>query len=228
LICVAITNCLSSVTIPIVAYGYIGVEIVAVTALEAKDPRNSLKYPAKSIAWITTIIYFLSALGFYLNVPWFDSSLPALSGRVMHGTTVFAPNTNTTQTSSVLVIAVLNASIPTLPGFINGCLIMAVLSAANTALYVSSRTLFGLTREIDPDDKLWWWIAKLSTTTPHRKVPAAALFLSTAAFCWVPFLHLSKSYSDQDLQEIMSGVATVAVVLVWGSQCLAFIRYRMW
>ncbi len=25
-----------------------------------------------------------------------------------------------------------------------------------------------------------------------------------------------------------SGVATVAVVLVWGSQCLAFIRYRMW
>jgi len=107
-------------------------------------------------------------------------------------------------------------------------LIMAVLSAANTALYVSSRTLFGLTREIDPEDKYWWWIAKLSTTTPHRKVPAAALFLSTAAFCWVPFLHLSKSYSDQDLQEIMSGVATVAVVLVWGSQCLAFIRYRMW
>ena len=105
---------------------------------------------------------------------------------------------------------------------------MAVLSAANTALYVSSRTLFGLTREIDPDDKYWWWIAKLRTTTPHRKVPAAALFLSAAAFCWVPFVHLSKSYSDQDLQEIMSGVATVAVVLLWGSQCLAFIRYRMW
>ena len=144
------------------AYGYIGVEIVAVTALEAKEPRKSLKYPAKLIAWLTTTIYFLSALGFYLNVPWFDPALPALSGRVMHGTTVFSPNTNSTQTSSVLVIAVLNASIPTLPGFINGCLVMAVLSAANTALYVSSRTLFGLTREIDPDDKLWWWIAKVS------------------------------------------------------------------
>ncbi len=105
--------------------------------------------------------------------------------------------------SSVLVIAVLHANIPTLPGFINGCLILAVLSAANTALYVSSRTLFGLTREIDPDDKYWWWIAKLSTTTPNRKVPAAALFLSAACFCWVPFLHLSKGTSDLDLQEIM-------------------------
>jgi amino acid transporter len=218
----------SRVAIPIVAYGYIGVEIVAVTALEAKDPRKSLKYPAKLIAWLTAAIYFLSALGFYLNVAWTDPWLPALSGRLAHGTTAFQPSSNTTQTSSVLVIAVLHASIPTLPGFINGCLVMAVLSAANTALYVSSRTLFGLTREIDPDDKYWWWIAKLSTTTPHRKVPAAALFLSAAAFCWVPFLHLNKGTSDLDLQEILSGVATVAVVLVWGSQCLAFIRYRMW
>lgn len=84
-------------TIPIVAYGYIGVEIVAVTALEAKDPRKSLKYPAKLIAWLTTAIYFLSALGFYLNVAWTDPLLPTLSGRVAHGTTAFAPATNTTQ-----------------------------------------------------------------------------------------------------------------------------------
>ena len=87
----------SRVTIPIVAYGYIGVEIVAVTALEAKDPRKSIKYPAKLIAWLTAAIYFLSALGFYLNVAWNDASLPSLSGRVSHGTQAFQPPSNTTQ-----------------------------------------------------------------------------------------------------------------------------------
>jgi len=85
------------VAVPIVAYGYIGVEIVAVTALEAKDPRKSLKYPAKLIAWLTAAIYFLSALGFYLNVAWNDASLPTLSGRVAHGTKAFQPPTNTTE-----------------------------------------------------------------------------------------------------------------------------------
>lgn len=171
------------------------------TALETKDPQRSLKYPARLIGWLTAAIYFLCALSFYLNVRWTDPLLPSLSGRINHGSLTIAPSTNTTQTSAIVVIAVLNANIPKLPGFLNGCLIMAVLSASNTALYVSSRTLFGLTREVDPEDKYWGWISKLSTTTYNRKVPAPALFASALAFCWVPFLHLTKSYSDQDVKD---------------------------
>lgn len=216
------------VSIPIVAYGYIGVEIVAVTALEAKNPQQSLKYPAKLIAWLTATMYFFCALGFYLNVRWTDPLLPSVPHRIAHGSLTIAPSTNTTQTNAIVVIAILNANKPDLPGFLNGCLIMAVLSAANTALYVASRTLFGLTRELDPHNRYWGWVSKLSTTTHTRRVPAAALFASALAFCWVPLLHLTKSYTDQDLQEIMSGIATVAVVIVWGSLCLAFIRYRRW
>jgi yeast amino acid transporter len=233
------------VSIPIVAYAYIGVEIVAVTALEAKDPQQSLKYPAKLIAWLTAAMYFFCALGFYLNVSWMDPLLPSVGERITHGSLTIAPSTNTTQTNAIIIIAILNANKPSLPGFLNGCLIMAVLSAANTALYVASRTLFGLTREFDPNTEYLGWISKLSTTTHNRKVPAASLFASAFAFCWVPLLHLTKKSSDQDvstvidwftesntnssqLQEIMSGIATVAVVIVWGALCGAFIRYRRW
>jgi amino acid transporter len=233
------------VCIPIVAYAYIGVEIVAVTALEAENPQKSLKCPAKFIAWITATIYFFCSLSFYLNVSWTDILLPSVPGRIAHGSLTIAPSTNTTQTNAIVVIAMLNANRPSLPGFVNGCLIMAVLSAANTALYVASRTLFGLTKEIDPQNRYWGWASKFSTTTHRRRVPAAALFTSVFSFCWVPLLHLTKSYTDQDvslsrvcstqanvnvaqLQEIMSGIATVAVVIVWGILCLAFIRYRKW
>ena len=134
-----------------------------------------------------------------MNVSWTDPSLPSLSDRIAHGTLLISPSTNTTQSQSIVVIALLNASISTLPGFFNGCLILVVLSAANTALYASSRTLFGLTREVDPKDKYWGWLSKLSATTTNRKIPAPALVVSALSFCWVPFLHLTKSYSDQEV-----------------------------
>lgn len=177
---------------------------MAVTALEAKNPQQSLKYPAKLIAWLTAAIYFFCALGFYLNVSWTDPFLPSVPNRIAHGSLTIAPSTNTTQTNAIVVIAVLNANKPDLPGFLNGCLIMAVLSAANTALYVASRTLFGLTRELNPTSKYWRWVSKLSTTTNTRRVPAAALLASALAFSWVPLLHLTKSYTDQDVSTFMN------------------------
>lgn len=191
---------MNSTAIPIIAYAYIGVEIVAVTALEANRPQRSLKWPAMSIGWVTASIYFLSALSFYLNVSWTDPLLPSVSTRITHGSLTIAPSTNTTQPSAIAVIAVINAGKDFLPGFLNACFVMAVLSASNTALFVASRTLFGLTRLVDPNDRYWWWLSKFSTTTHNRKIPAAALMVSAGIFCWVPFLHLTKSYTDLDVR----------------------------
>ena len=195
---------LRRVSIPIVAYAYIGVEIVVVTTLDATKPQQSLKYPAKLIAWLTAAMYFFYALGFYLNVSWTDLFLPSVPNRIAHGSLTIAPSTDTTQTNAIVVIAVLNANKPDLLGLPNGCLIMAVLSAANTALYVASRTLFGLTRELNPTSKYWRCVSTLSTTTHTRRVPAAALLASAFAFCWVPLLHLTKRYTDQDVSTFMN------------------------
>jgi yeast amino acid transporter len=104
------------------------------------------------------------------------------------------------ETSSVLLVAVQEAGIQHLPGFLNACIIFCVISASNTALYVSSRTLFGLARGLDPNGQ--WpicWLAKLGTTTPNTRVPAWALVVSALAFFWLPFLHLNLSYSLQNV-----------------------------
>ncbi|CZR51546.1 uncharacterized protein PAC_01423 [Phialocephala subalpina] len=222
------------VAIPIVAYAYVGVEIVAVTALEAEDPKKSLKFPAKWIAWLTFGTYFISAIGFYLNAAWNDPSLPVMEGRknetLFSGAMNNTSNSTTIQSTAIVIVATMHANIPALPSILNIGLIFAVLSTSNTSLYVASRTLFGITRGINPKhpSRAMRWLSRLSRTSPRSKVPTNALAFSAAFFCWIPFLRLSKSYTDQEIQEIMSGIATVAVVLVWAALCLAFIRYRMW
>ncbi|CZR51483.1 uncharacterized protein PAC_01359 [Phialocephala subalpina] len=206
--------------IPIAVYAFGGVEIIAVTAIEAKDPPGSLKWPAKSVAAILWIGYIFSVLGFYLNVSWQDSSLPSM---------VIRESQQTLSGSSILIIAANNSKIPGLPGFLNGALLLTVFSAANTTIYVASRTLFGLAKGLDCDGGATSRIfSHLGTTWPLTNVPAWAVVASAVSFIWLPWLHAGLNYGDQSLQQTFSGIATVAIVLVWASQCLAFIRYRRW
>jgi amino acid transporter len=66
-------------------------------------------------------------------------------------------------------------------------------------LYVSSRTLYGLTREI-PDTN--WFGRKLhglSIVVRQTGVPAAALVFSAVSFFWLPFMQLKAGYAIQDV-----------------------------
>lgn len=179
-------------------------EIVSVTAFEAYD-RRSLRIPAKWIAYLILGLYFGCFLGGAIDVKWDSPFLPVPSLRpgIPHEGPVKVSRDG--ETSSVLLIAVQEAGIQHLPGFFNACIIFCVISASNTALYVSSRTLFGLARGLDPNGQ--WpinWLAKLGTTTPNTRVPAWALVVSALAFFWLPFLHLNLSYSIQNVRHTHS------------------------
>jgi amino acid transporter len=108
-----------------------GVEIVAVTAVEARDPVRSLRFPAQWIAYIISTIYLLSVGVFVLNVSWTDSDLPGLTDRKLGSFVPLSPNSTTT----VMIIVVKEAGKEQLAAFLNGCLIVAILSTANTSLY---------------------------------------------------------------------------------------------
>lgn len=181
-----------SIAIPVVVYTFMGVEIVAVTAFEARNPK-ALRFPAKWIAYVSFFLEFFLVLGEVLTVHWQDPSLQALDQRdapaVARGH----------KYTPIFILAPLNARIRVLPGFLSGCIIFCLLSCANTALYVASRTLFGLTREIPSSHTFWLmrWLSRLGTTTPRTYVPAWALILSVLPFCWLPFVHLKHDYSTQ-------------------------------
>lgn len=173
------------------SYAFCGVEILAVVALEAKDPDHSLLWwPTKHIARIVLLVYFFSAFMFYLNVSWQDSAL------------VSFPEINTSP-ASIIMIAATNSEISVLPGLLNGCLIMTVLSAANTALYVASRTLYALTRGLKHNgSQLDKFIARLATTHTTG-VPTWSLMVSAVIFgIWLPWVHSGTNYQDQAVSSL--------------------------
>jgi yeast amino acid transporter len=190
----------------------VGVEIVAMTAFEAKS-RDEIRRPVKYIAHFVSLVYFLSFIGFVINVKWCDPSLPTLYDQrksanhcegILSSRNTGHRNSSTMpplKSSAIVIIALIEAGERKLPGILNGCLIFSVISGANTALYVASRTLFGLTREIDPSHgPIHRFLAKLGTSHPTTQVPAHALLASTLAFCWLPFVHLSIGHSIEEVR----------------------------
>ncbi|KAK4049803.1 hypothetical protein OIV83_003859 [Microbotryomycetes sp. JL201] len=111
------------------AFSYIGTEIVAIAAGEAKNPRKSLPRAIKGVYIRIIVFYLLGTFVIGLLVPSNDPRLKLGSG---------------TAASSPFVIAINNAGIKALPSIINAALLSSAWSAASSDLYTSSRALYGL------------------------------------------------------------------------------------
>ncbi|KAK3175307.1 hypothetical protein OEA41_002554 [Lepraria neglecta] len=140
--------------VPIIAYGFLGVEMISITAFEARDLR-SLRIPSQTIAYFVVSIYFLLAIGEFLNVEWVNSALPPIYGGINEDSvkTVGMPS----RSKAVFVIAAVQAGYKNIPGLLNGFMILSALSASNSALYIASRSMYGMTRTINP----WRWFSSL-------------------------------------------------------------------
>lgn len=187
------------------------------TAFEAKDSR-SLRVPSQTIAYVILFFYILYSLGEALNIKWSDSHLPFVYGGISNGTDV--SNSNATDvglpnSNSMTVLAAWQANLPTAAGFLNGCLIFSVLSAANSSLYVASRTLYGLTRTVPQTNWFGRQIHKLSVVEPKTGVPIAALLVSAVSFFWLPFLQLKGGYGIQVVRTIKQ--YCIALVEIYSS-----------
>ncbi|KAF2671064.1 hypothetical protein BT63DRAFT_207132 [Microthyrium microscopicum] len=211
---------------PIIAYGFLGIEIIGLTAYETIDPKN-LKWPARSVAIFTCIIYLMVTIGESLNVHWTDQNLPAIYSGI-GASDIAAPQDP--PSSSIVIRATYYAGYKTMASFLNGCLIFSSMSAANTSLYVASRTLFGMTQELRMAGAQNWFTRRLRVLakTNGRKVPVPAILFSFISFLWLPYLQLIKGYPIQEFIQIISISGSVAVVMVWASVCLAYIRYKQW
>lgn len=182
---------MTSYAIPIVSFGFIGLEAIAVTAFEAAP--KSLRWPSRFTAYIASSMYLLCMLSQVLNIEWDNPDLPEAYGGIGR-IQKRADNDSSGSFSNILAIMAMREwGKDSLDGFVNGAIIFSVLSASNTALYVSSRTLYGMALRVQ-DSSVLGQTARIFAKVDRRTgVPLRALFLSWASFIWVPFLSLSDN-----------------------------------
>jgi yeast amino acid transporter len=138
-----------------------------------------------TIPWFIFDVYLFCTHGEALNVKWTNLNLPPIYGGV--GNHAFSTgNTslpvNSTGSTSIPVNIAFAAGYPRFAGILNGFIIFSFLSSSNTSLYVASRTLYGLTREI-PDTN---WVTKFfrmfSLVDKYTGVPVITSIFSTISF----------------------------------------------
>ncbi|KAJ5646435.1 proline-specific permease [Penicillium lividum] len=227
-------------------FSFVGVEVVAASALEAKWPQHGrdaesscskpsansplvgsgVKFSAIYISVLATVAYTLSGFLISLDIQSADCRLP----RVTWDTT----NTHCKDpgSHSAFVMIAKGSKIKHLADVINVFLVFTCLSCAGTNLYISSRALFGLTSQLKGGKGQSWHIRVLAKLgkTDHRKVPRRAIIFSAVAFCWIPFLQLIQGSEAQSsilvFIEVLSEMASVGLLIIWACVCLAFIRYH--
>lgn len=156
-------------------FAYLGTELVGVTVGEAENPRRNIPRAIKLTFWRILVFYICSVFLLTMAVP-YDSKLLA-----------FATDASTSAAASPFVVAIKLAGIKTLPGFLNGCILVFVFSASNSDLYIASRTIHGLALKRQAPQFL--------AITDKRGVPYFSLGLS-ALICCIAFLNVSSNSAD--------------------------------
>lgn len=140
-------------------FAYLGTELVGVTVGEAQNPRRTIPRAIKLTFYRIVVFYVVSVLLVGTLVRYDDPKL------------IFAANNDgdkaTSAAASPFVLAVENAGIPVLPHILNACILCFVFSAANSDLYIATRTIYGLAREGKAP--------KIFARTDRRGVPVYAL-----------------------------------------------------
>ncbi|OAA33460.1 dicarboxylic amino acid permease [Moelleriella libera RCEF 2490] len=144
-------------------FAYLGTELVGVTAAEAQNPRRSIPKAIKLTFYRILFFYCLSVLLVGMIVPY---NSPALA---------FANKQKTGASASPFVVAAVLAGVKGLPHIINACICVFVFSAANSDLYIASRTLYGLASDRSAP--------AIFRRTDSRGVPVPALVVCTGFAC---------------------------------------------
>jgi L-asparagine transporter-like permease len=132
-------------------FSYFSIEMIAVAAGEAKDPRRAITHAFRATMLRLVLFYVLTLALTLAIVPW-----PSIAN-------------GAAQSPFVTVMA--RTHIAAAPGVVNFVILMAALSAMNSQLYITARMLFSLARG-------GYAPAGLGNLSKHG-VPVRALLMST-------------------------------------------------
>ncbi|KAF3479667.1 dicarboxylic amino acid permease [Arthroderma uncinatum] len=183
-------------------FAYLGTELVGVTVGEAQNPRKTIPRAIKLTFYRILFFYCLSILFLGMVVPF------------NHPDLLFANKSSNSASASPFVVAIQIAGIKVLPSIFNGCILIFVFSAANSDLYIATRTIYGLAREGKAPAIL--------ARTNRSGVPIYALALST---CFALLAYLNVSDDSKVVFGYFVNLVTMFGLLSWISILVTHIYF---
>ncbi|AMD19545.1 HCL606Cp [Eremothecium sinecaudum] len=182
------------------AFTYQGTELVGITAGESKNPRKAVPRAINQVFFRILFFYILSLLFIGLLIPYDDPRLLA--------------SDDTDMNSSPFVISIKNAGTKILPDIFNAVILVTIISAGNSNVYIASRVLYGLSsNNLAP---------KIFTKTNKSGVPYFSVLVS-AAFGVLAYLNVS----DHAVKAFdwLVNITAVAGFFTWLLISLSHIRF---
>ncbi|KAF2173189.1 hypothetical protein M409DRAFT_62770 [Zasmidium cellare ATCC 36951] len=182
------------------AFSYGGVEMVAVAAGEAENPRRNIPKAVRRVFWRILFFYVLGSLAIGVTVP-------ATDDRLLNGGAGAA--------SSPWVIAIVRAGIPALPSIINAVILTSATSSGNAFLFTGSRYLFALAQNKQAPRFL------LHCT--KSGVPIWCVLI-TASIGLLTYMTVSSGAAS--VFDWFQTLTTITSLFTWFSILIAYIRFR--
>lgn len=173
-------------------FAYSGTELVGITVAEAENPRRNVPKAIKLTFYRILIFYVLSVFLLGMCVPYNDPLL------------ISATKASTSANASPFVVAIKNAKIGGLDHVINACILIFIFSAANSDLYIGSRTLYGLAINGNAPR----FFGKVN----RWGIPYFALALC-ASFCCLAYMSVAES--SQSVFSYFVNVVSIFGLLTW-------------
>lgn len=181
------------------AFTYQGTELVGITAGEAANPRKSVPRAINKVVFRIALFYILSLFFIGLLVPYFDKSLSNESAYIA---------------SSPFVISIQHAGTHALPDIFNAVILITVISAGNSDVYIGSRVLYSIAQQGNAP--------KLLTSVNRYGVPYVTVLI-TCMIGWLAFLVVDNN-ANVGFNWLLN-ISTLAGLIAWFFISLSHIRF---
>lgn len=186
------------------AFSYGGVEMVAVAAGEAENPRHNIPKAVRRVFWRILFFYVLGSLAIGVLIPYDEPRLLDAQASDAAG-----------GAASPWVIAVYRAGIPALPSIINAVILTSATSSANAFLYTGSRYLYALAQNGQAP--------RILLTCSKRGVPYYCIMV-TASISLLTYMSVSSGSAK--VFTWFQNLTTIANLFTWMTISVAYIQFH--
>lgn len=176
-----------------VVFAFAGIELVGLTAGETENPEKVIPRAINNIP-IRILIFYVGALAVIMSIyPWYEVS--------------------PTESPFVKVFSAIGITVAA--GIINFVVLTSAASACNSAVFSTSRMMYGLGKTQNAPPSM--------TKLTKNKVPSNALFFSTAVILIAVILNYVM---PENVFTMITSISTVCFLFIWGIIVLCHMKYR--